>query len=41
MRRYFDPATYRIVLFDQRNCGRSTPHASDPAVKLTENITQH
>ena len=28
MRRYFDPATYRIVLFDQRGCGRSRPHAS-------------
>jgi proline iminopeptidase len=27
-RRYFDPATYRIVLFDQRGCGRSTPFAS-------------
>lgn len=28
MRRYFDPQTYRIVLFDQRGCGRSRPHAS-------------
>ena len=28
MRRYFDPATYRVVLFDQRGCGRSRPHAS-------------
>jgi proline iminopeptidase len=27
-RRYFDPATYRIVLFDQRGCGKSTPFAS-------------
>ncbi len=27
-RRFFDPARYRIVLFDQRGCGRSTPHAS-------------
>lgn len=26
-RRFFDPARYRIVLFDQRGCGRSTPHA--------------
>lgn len=26
-RRYFDPAVYRIILFDQRGCGRSTPHA--------------
>lgn len=27
MRRYFDPSVYRIVLFDQRGCGRSRPHA--------------
>lgn len=27
-RRFFDPAAYRIVLVDQRGCGRSTPHAS-------------
>ncbi|MGH3569244.1 MAG: prolyl aminopeptidase [Pseudonocardia sp.] len=40
-RRYFDPAAYRIVLFDQRGCGRSTPHASDPAVDLTTNTTHH
>jgi proline iminopeptidase len=26
-RRFFDPAVYRIVLFDQRGCGQSTPHA--------------
>ncbi len=26
-RRFFDPRVYRIVLFDQRGCGRSTPHA--------------
>jgi len=36
MRRYHDPRTYRIVLFDQRGCGRSTPHAS-----LDENTTWH
>jgi len=29
MRRYFDPDVYRVVLFDQRGCGRSRPHASD------------
>lgn len=40
-RRLFDPAAYRIVLFDQRNCGRSRPHASDPATDLTHNTTQH
>lgn len=28
MRRYHDPSAYRIILFDQRGCGRSTPHAS-------------
>jgi proline iminopeptidase len=28
MRRFHDPARYRIILFDQRGCGRSTPHAS-------------
>ncbi|MCP3164712.1 prolyl aminopeptidase [Myxococcus qinghaiensis] len=33
-RRFFDPAAYRIILFDQRGCGRSTPHAS-----LEENTT--
>ncbi|TLU67395.1 prolyl aminopeptidase [Thalassotalea litorea] len=27
-RRYFDPEKYRIIIFDQRGCGRSTPHAS-------------
>ncbi len=26
-RRFFDPAIYHIVLFDQRGCGKSTPHA--------------
>ncbi len=28
MRRFFDPAVYRIILFDQRGCGKSRPHAS-------------
>ncbi len=28
MRRYFDPTRYRIIIFDQRGCGRSKPHAS-------------
>ena len=36
MRRFFDPEVYRIVLFDQRGCGKSTPHAS-----LHENTTWH
>ncbi len=35
-RRFFDPDKYRIVLFDQRGCGKSTPHAS-----LVDNTTQH
>ena len=35
-RRFFDPARYRIVLFDQRGCGKSTPHAS-----LQDNTTWH
>lgn len=33
-RRFFDPNTYRIVLFDQRGCGRSTPHC-----ELSDNNT--
>ncbi len=41
MRRYFDPASYRVVLFDQRGSGRSTPHASDPAADLATNTTLH
>ncbi len=41
MRRMFDPARYRAVLFDQRGCGRSTPHASDPATDLRYNTTDH
>lgn len=41
MRSLFDPARYRLVLFDQRGCGRSTPHAGDPAVELTANTTDH
>ncbi len=35
-RQFFDPRRYRIVLFDQRGCGRSTPHAS-----LEANTTWH
>ncbi|KAA2258097.1 prolyl aminopeptidase [Solihabitans fulvus] len=40
-RRGFDPARYRGVLFDQRGCGRSTPHASDPATDMRHNTTEH
>ncbi len=39
--RYFDPAAYRIIAFDQRGCGRSTPHASDPDTDLSVNTTAH
>ncbi len=41
MRRVFDPERYRAVLFDQRGCGRSTPHASDPAADMRSNTTDH
>jgi proline iminopeptidase len=40
-RRLFDPHGYRVVLFDQRGCGRSTPHASLPEVDLAANTTQN
>lgn len=38
-RQFFDPEKYRIVLFDQRGCGRSTPLASEPDADLTSNTT--
>jgi proline iminopeptidase len=38
-RRLFDPSVYRVVLFDQRGCGRSTPHASQPGIDLATNTT--
>ncbi|MCK4710563.1 MAG: alpha/beta fold hydrolase, partial [Gammaproteobacteria bacterium] len=34
-RRFFDPKKYRIILFDQRGCGQSIPHAS-----LQDNTSQ-
>ncbi|MFF3014826.1 prolyl aminopeptidase [Streptomyces sp. NPDC057939] len=40
-RQYFDPERYRVVLFDQRGCGRSAPHASNPATDMRHNTTQH
>jgi proline iminopeptidase len=40
-RRAFDPDRYRIILSDQRNCGRSRPHASDPATDMSLNTTGH
>ncbi|MEM9797823.1 MAG: prolyl aminopeptidase [Pseudomonadota bacterium] len=36
MRRFFDPAIWRVILFDQRGCGRSRPHAS-----IKANTTWH
>ncbi|WP_308918302.1 prolyl aminopeptidase [Jannaschia sp. LMIT008] len=36
MRRFFDPKVWRIILFDQRGCGRSRPHAG-----VTDNTTWH
>jgi proline iminopeptidase len=36
MRSFFDPKRYRIILFDQRGCGKSRPHAS-----LVDNTTWH
>ncbi|MTH33387.1 prolyl aminopeptidase [Paracoccus limosus] len=36
MRRFFDPGHFRVVLFDQRGCGRSRPHA-----EVAANTTQH
>src|SRR3954471_17577077 len=41
MRRSVDPERYRVVLFDQRGCGRSVPHASDPATDMSVNTTWH
>lgn len=46
-RRYFDPARYRIILFDQRGCGRSRPYANVTANGLPhliadiESLRQH
>jgi proline iminopeptidase len=38
---YFNPQLYRVVLFHQRGCGRSTPLASEPDADLRANTTQH
>ncbi|MEU0070203.1 prolyl aminopeptidase [Streptomyces sp. NPDC006332] len=40
-RRLFDPAVYRIVLLDQRGCGRSTPHAGVYETDMSVNTTPH
>lgn len=40
-RRNWDPERYLIVQMDQRNCGHSTPLASDPTISLETNTTPH
>jgi len=40
-RRFFDPAAYRIVSFDQRGCGRSRPLANESLTALEANTTAH
>lgn len=40
-RRFFDPQHYRIIQFDQRGCGNSLPHASEPETDLSANTTWH
>jgi proline iminopeptidase len=40
-RRFFDPTAYRVVLFDQRGCGRSRPLAEESAASLGANTTAH
>jgi proline iminopeptidase len=37
----FDPEYYLIVLFDQRGCGRSGPHAAEPSTAMNLNTTGH
>jgi proline iminopeptidase len=43
MARFFDPKRYRVILFDQRGCGKSVPSAADmdPLPALSDNTTQH
>src|SRR3569833_1469872 len=40
-RRMFDPDRYRIIEFDQRGCGGSTPHAADPATDVRHTTKWH
>lgn len=40
-RRYFHPDLFKLVIFDQRGCGRSQPHASDPRTDMAVNTTPH
>jgi proline iminopeptidase len=39
--RHWDPERYRVIRFDQRGCGRSTPNIADPSVGLEANTTWH
>nr|WP_053738254.1 prolyl aminopeptidase [Nocardia sp. NRRL S-836] len=40
-RRDFDPAHWKLVVWHQRGCGKSTPHAGDPATSMEHNTTRH
>ncbi|MGL4832709.1 MAG: prolyl aminopeptidase [Propionibacteriaceae bacterium] len=40
-RRFWNPEKYQIILFDQRGCGNSTPHASTPGIDMSTNTTWH
>ena len=40
-RRVFDPDAYRVLLFDQRGCGQSTPNAGEYGADLSTNTTWH
>lgn len=40
-RQFFDPTRYRVVLVDQRGCGRSRPNAADDRAALRNNTTAH
>ncbi len=37
----FDPEAFKLVSYDQRGCGDSTPHAADPATDMAHNTTEH
>ncbi len=37
----FDPNVFRVVIFDQRGCGDSVPHAADPGTDMAANTTEH
>ena len=43
MARFFDPRRYRVILFDQRGCGKSIPTVASagPKIALTNNTTDH